>query len=58
VWAPIGLDHFYELDVIGGFLIILGFIFPAVTVIGLLIWIFTFVSKTFLLLREFETADE
>tara|TARA_Y100001968_G_C19142332_1_gene612044 strand:- start:542 stop:769 length:228 start_codon:yes stop_codon:yes gene_type:complete len=58
VGAPIGLDRFYEGDVTGGFLAILGFILAVVTVVGLFIWIFPFVSKTFLLLREFESAEE
>ena len=58
VGAPIGLDRFYEGDVTGGFLAILGFILAAVTVVGLFIWILPFVSKTFLLLREFESAEE
>ena len=58
VGAPIGLDRFYEGDVTGGFLAILGFLLAVVTVVGLFIWIFPFVSKTFLLLREFESAEE
>tara|TARA_B100000700_G_scaffold257832_1_gene291789 strand:- start:228 stop:455 length:228 start_codon:yes stop_codon:yes gene_type:complete len=58
VGAPIGLDRFYEGDVTGGFLAILGFILAVVTVVGLFIWIFPFVSKTFILLREFESAEE
>ena len=56
--APIGLDRFYEGDVTGGFLAIIGFLLAAITVIGLLIWIFPFVSKFFRLLREFESACE
>ena len=40
------------------FLAIIGFVLAAITVIGLLIWIFPFVSKTFRLLREFESANE
>ncbi len=58
VGAPIGLDRFYEGDVTGGFLAILGFGLAAITIVGLLIWLFPFVSKTFRLLREFESADE
>ena len=58
VGAPIGLDRFYEGDVTGGFLAILGFILAVVTVVGLFIWIFPFVSKTFILLREFESGEE
>tara|TARA_B100000965_G_C19223968_1_gene597112 strand:- start:351 stop:578 length:228 start_codon:yes stop_codon:yes gene_type:complete len=58
VGAPIGLDRFYEGDVTGGFLAILGFVFAAATVVGLFIWIFPFVNKTFRLLREFEKAEE
>ena len=58
VGAPIGLDRFYEGDVTGGFLAILGFILAVITVAGLFIWIFPFVSKTFRLLREFESAEE
>ncbi len=58
VGAPIGLDRFYEGDMTGGFLAIIGFLLAAITVFGLLIWIFPFVSKTFRLLREFETSDE
>ncbi len=57
VGAPIGLDRFYEGDVTGGFLAILGFLLAAITVFGLLIWVFPFFSKTFRLLREFENAD-
>ena len=57
VGAPIGLDRFYEGDITGGFLAILGFGLAVVTVVGLLIWFFTFVSKTFRLLKEFESAD-
>ena len=37
IGAPIGLDRFYEGDVTGGFLAILGFIVAAITVVGLLI---------------------
>tara|TARA_Y100001978_G_C23475251_1_gene328930 strand:- start:37 stop:264 length:228 start_codon:yes stop_codon:yes gene_type:complete len=58
IGAPIGLDRFYEGDVTGGFLAILGFIVAAITVVGLLIWIFPFISKTFKLLREFEVAED
>ena len=58
VGAPIGLDRFYEGDVTGGFLAILGFLFALITVLGLLVWIFPFVSKTFRLLREFEDAED
>ena len=57
VGAPIGLDRFYEGDVTGGFLAILGFVLSVVTVVGLFIWIFPFVSKTFRLLREFEAEE-
>ena len=57
VGAPIGLDRFYEGDITGGFLAILGFGLAVVTVVGLLIWFFPFVSKTFRLLKEFESAD-
>ena len=53
VGAPIGLDRFYEGDVTGGFLAILGFLAALITVVGLLVWIFPFISKTFRLLREF-----
>ena len=56
--APIGLDRFYEGDVTGGFLAILGFFVALITVVGLLIWILPFISKTFRLLREFEDAEE
>tara|TARA_B100000579_G_C22351869_1_gene629812 strand:+ start:300 stop:524 length:225 start_codon:yes stop_codon:yes gene_type:complete len=52
------VGRFYEGDVIGAFLSILGLIFAAVTVVGLLISILPFVSKTFRLLRKFETADK
>ena len=48
VGAPIGLDRFYEGDVTVGFLAIL----------GLLVWIFPLISKTFRLLREFEDAED
>ena len=58
VGAPIGLDRFYDGDVTGGFLAILGFLIALLTVVGLLVWIFPFFSKTFRLLREFESADE
>tara|TARA_E500000331_G_scaffold96396_1_gene92939 strand:+ start:414 stop:641 length:228 start_codon:yes stop_codon:yes gene_type:complete len=58
VGAPIGLDRFYEGDVTGGFLAILGFLLALITVVGLLVWIFPFVSKTFRLLKEFESANE
>ena len=58
VGAPIGLDRFYEGDVTGGFLAILGFTIAAITVVGLIIWLFPFISKTFRLLREFENAED
>tara|TARA_Y100001968_G_scaffold158538_1_gene144959 strand:- start:260 stop:490 length:231 start_codon:yes stop_codon:yes gene_type:complete len=58
VGAPIGLDRFYEGDVTGGVLAILGFVLAAATIFGLFIWVFPFVSKTFRLLREFEEAEE
>ena len=47
IFAPIGLDRFYEGDVTGGFLAILGFLAAVRTVVGFLVWIFPFVSKTF-----------
>jgi len=53
VGAPIGLDLFYKGDVKGGFLAILGFLIALLTVVGLLVWIFPFIPKTFRLLREF-----
>ena len=58
VGAPIGLDRFYEGDVTGGFLAILGFLVALITVVGLFVWIFPFISKTFRLLREFEDAED
>jgi hypothetical protein len=58
VGAPIGLDRFYEGDVTGGFLAIVGFVAALITVVGLLVWIFPVVSKTFRLLREFEEAED
>tara|TARA_B100001109_G_C18675840_1_gene386286 strand:- start:429 stop:656 length:228 start_codon:yes stop_codon:yes gene_type:complete len=58
VGAPIGLDRFYEGDVTGGFLAIIGFTIAAITVVGLIIWLFPFISKTFRLLREFENAED
>jgi len=58
VGAPIGLDRFYEGDVTGGFLAVLGFLVSLITVVGLLVWIFPFISKTFRLLREFEDAED
>ena len=58
IGAPIGLDRFYEGDVTGVFLAILGFILAAITVVGLLIWILPFISKTFKLLREFEVTED
>ena len=57
VGAPIGLDRFYEGDVTGGFLALIGFIIAAITLVGLIIWIIPFISKTFRLLREFEDAE-
>ena len=54
----LGLDRFYEGDVTGGFLAIIGFVVAAVTIFGLIIWLFPFFSKTFRLLREFESADD
>ncbi len=56
VVAPIGIDRFYEGDVTGGFLAILGFLIAFITLVGLVVWIFPFISKTFRLLREFEDA--
>ena len=56
VGAPIGLDRFYEGDVTGGFLAILGFLLALITVVGLLVWLLPFISKTFRLLKEFEDA--
>ena len=58
IGAPIGLDRFYEGNITGGFLAILGFIVAAITVVGLLVWIFPFISKTFELLRDFEEAED
>ena len=58
VGAPIGLDRFYEGDTTGGFLAILGFLIALITVVGLIIWIFPFISKTFRLLREFEEVGD
>ena len=58
VGAPIGLDRFYEDDVTGGLLAILGFVVALTTVVYLLVWILPFISKTFRLLREFESSDE
>tara|TARA_A100001035_G_scaffold245330_1_gene213566 strand:+ start:312 stop:539 length:228 start_codon:yes stop_codon:yes gene_type:complete len=57
VGAPIGLDRFYEGDVTAGFLAIIGFFAALITVVGLLIWIFPFLSKTFSLLRKFVDAE-
>ena len=57
IWAPLGLDRFYEGDVTGGFLAIIGFIIALISVVGLLIWIFPFISKTFRLLKEFESTE-
>tara|TARA_B100001027_G_C16039253_1_gene229120 strand:- start:209 stop:409 length:201 start_codon:yes stop_codon:yes gene_type:complete len=45
VGAPIGLDRFYEGDVTGGFLAILGFLIALITVVGLLVWIFPLFPK-------------
>ena len=47
VGAPIGLDRFYEGDVTGGFLAILGFLVALITVVGLLVWIFPFYFQNF-----------
>ena len=58
VGAPLGLDRFYDGDITGGFLAILGFAIALITIIGLIIWIFPFISKTFRLLREFENAGD
>tara|TARA_Y100001970_G_C14129741_1_gene801015 strand:- start:78 stop:302 length:225 start_codon:yes stop_codon:yes gene_type:complete len=57
IGAPLGLDRFYEGDVTGGFLAIIGFIIALISVVGLLIWIFPFISKTFRLLKEFESTE-
>ncbi len=58
IGAPIGLDRFYEGDITGGFLAIFGFFVALISVVGLLVWIFPFFSKTFRLLREFEDAED
>ncbi len=58
VGAPIGLDRFYEGDITGGFLAIVGFLLAAVTIVGLIIWTVLFVKKTFRLLRQFESAND
>ena len=58
VGAPIGLDRFYEGDITGGFLAIIGFSIAFVTVLGLIIWLFPFIAKVFRLLREFENAED
>tara|TARA_B100000927_G_C16276136_1_gene393565 strand:- start:20 stop:256 length:237 start_codon:yes stop_codon:yes gene_type:complete len=58
VGAPIGLDRFYEGDITGGFLAIIGFSIAFVTVLGLIIWLFPFIAKVFHLLREFENAED
>ncbi|ABX08584.1 hypothetical protein [Prochlorococcus marinus] len=58
IGAPLGLDRFYEGDITGGFLAILGFTIAVITIIGLLIWIVPFLGKTFRLLREFESTTE
>jgi len=55
---PIGLDRFYEGDATGGFLAIWVFLVALITVVGLFVWIFPFISKTFRLLREFEDAED
>ena len=47
IGAPIGLDRFYEGDVTGGFLAILGFLAAVITVVGLLVWIFPFYFENF-----------
>ena len=44
VGAPIGLDRFYEGDVTGGFLAILGFLVALITVVGLLLWLLLFLK--------------
>ena len=44
--VPIGLDRFYEGDVTGVFLAILGFLVALITVVGLLVWILPFISNT------------
>ncbi len=58
VGAPIGLDRFYEGDVLGGCLAIIGFLLALITVFGLLIWIFPFIGKIFQLLRQFESSEK
>jgi len=37
IGAPIGLNRFYEGDLTGGFLVILGFLAALITVLGLLV---------------------
>tara|TARA_Y100001978_G_scaffold28229_1_gene24158 strand:+ start:1206 stop:1340 length:135 start_codon:yes stop_codon:yes gene_type:complete len=44
--------------VTGGFLAILGFIVATITLVGLLVWLIPFISKTFRLLREFEASED
>ena len=51
VGTPIGLERFHEGDVTGGLLAIPRFVIAFITIVGLFIWIFPFVSKTFRLLR-------
>jgi TM2 domain-containing membrane protein YozV len=56
IGAPLALDRFYEGDITGGILAILGLWLLFWLVIPLLIWFVLVVRKAFSLLREFENA--
>jgi TM2 domain-containing membrane protein YozV len=54
VGAPLALDRFYEGDVTGGILAILGLWALFWLIIPVLVWAFLVLKKIFVLLREFE----
>jgi TM2 domain-containing membrane protein YozV len=56
IGAPLALDRFYEGDITGGILAIIGLWLFFWLVIPLLIWFGLVVRKAFSLLREFENA--
>jgi len=58
VGAPFALDRFYEGDVTGGILAILGLWGLFWLIIPIFIWAFLVLGKMFSLLREFEGSDK
>lgn len=58
VGAPFALDRFYEGDVTGGILAILGLWGLFWLIIPIFIWVFLVLSKMFALLHEFEGSDK